>query len=143
MAHIDNALEDQLAKFKDQFENFESTTIVARELSERDQDYDDHIQWTDTEVALLDSRNQAAVVINRVKVKVNLLTGLQTKSATRPKAMPRTPQHEEAADAATEAMRFVTDNNDFDMQSSQVFRNQVVWGYGGRSEEHTSELQSR
>ena len=122
-----------------QFESFQNYTIEARALSERDQDYDDHHQWTEAEVETLESRNQAAVVINRVKVKVNLLTGIQKKTRTKPKALPRTPQHEMGADAVTEALRYICDNTDFDMKSSAVFRDQAVPGYGGAIVEYVDE----
>jgi hypothetical protein len=117
--------------FKDQFEAWKNATIEARAASERDQDYDDHHQWTDAEVQKLTARNQAPVVINRVKTKVNLLTGIQTMRRTMPRALPRTPKHEEAADAATEALRFVIQNTVFEMKSSAVFRDKCVPGYGG------------
>ena len=123
--------DDLLKKLIDQFEHFEVTSIEARLLSERDQDYDDHFQWTAEEKETLDNRGQAPIVINHVKNKVNLLTGLQKSARTKPKAMPRTPDHTRSADAVTEGIRFVTDNNDFETISSEVFRDQCVPGYGG------------
>ena len=127
-------MENSLMDIKDltqQFDSYLNYTQEARALSERDQDYDDHHQWTDAEIDKLTARNQAPVVINRVKTKVNLLTGIQTKTRTQPRALPRTPQHEEAADAATEALRFVVDNTNFQVKSSACFRDQMVPGYGG------------
>lgn len=115
----------------DDFLSYQNYTIAARAESERDQNYDDHHQWTDTEIETLETRNQAAVVINRIKVKVNRLVGLQTASRSAPRAMARTPQHEEAADAATEGIRYVADNTEFDMLSTSVFRDEIVPGYGG------------
>lgn len=111
------------------FENFLTTTEVARMAAEQDRDYVDHKQWTDKEIATLEGRNQAPVVINRVKVKVNLLTGLQKTQRTDPRALPRTPEHQDASDAATEALRFVADNTDFPNTSSDGFEDLVVWGY--------------
>lgn len=115
----------------EQFESYQNYTIEARALSERDQNYDDHHQWSDTDIETLNTRNQAPVVINRIKVKVNRLVGLQKASRTQVRALPRTPKHEEAADAATEAIRYVEDNTDFEMKSSDVFRDIIVPGYGG------------
>lgn len=114
-----------------QFESFQNYTIEARSASERDQNYDDHHQWTDAEKDTLEQRGQAPVVINRVKNKVNLLTGIQTRSRTTPRALPRTPQHEDGADAITEALRFVVDNTKFKQKSSAIFRDEIVPGYGG------------
>lgn len=122
---------NDLNQLVEDFENFQNYTIEARLLSERDQDYDDHIQWTGTERAVLDARKQAPVVINRVKNKVNLLVGIQRRSRTQPRALPRTPQHADGADAITEGIRYVVDNTGFKMKSSAVFRDKCVPGYGG------------
>jgi hypothetical protein len=113
------------------FENFLSVTQDARNESETDRDYEDHKQWTEEEVAVLEGRNQAPVVINRIKVKVNLLQGVQKQTRTDPRALPRTPEHEDAADAATDSLRFVADNTDVQQTSSDVFRGEIVWGYAG------------
>lgn len=110
------------------FETFLTQTQDARDLAARDRDYVDHIQWTDTEIAELQKRKQAPVVINRLKVKVNFLVGAERNSRTDPRALPRTPDHEDAADAATDALRFVAQNTDFDPTASECFEDKVVWG---------------
>lgn len=111
------------------FENFLSVTEVARMASEQDRDYVDHKQWSDTEVGVLEGRNQAPVVINRIKTKVNTLTGIEKLQRSDPKALPRTPRHEDSADAATDALRFVADNVDLPQTSSDGFEDMIVWGY--------------
>lgn len=121
----------ELHVLKDQFENFLNATVEARSLSERDTDYDDHYQWTEDEKEALEARKQQPSVNNRIKKKINTLTGIQHRMRTKPRALPRTPEHEGAADAATKALRFVTDNVDFPQVSSEAFRRQMVWGYGG------------
>lgn len=122
----------ELDTYVKQVEAFEATTLDARLASERDQDYENHHQWTEDDKDVLDKRNQAATVVNRIKGKVNLLTGILEKTKTKPKALPRTPKHADAADAITEALRFVVDNTDFQTKSSNVFRDgEVIWGYGG------------
>ena len=115
----------------DQFEDFHQATIEARDASERDVDYENSYQWTDAELEVLDSRRQAAIVVNRIKKKVNTLTGLQRKARTQPKALPRNAPDEDAANAATEGLRYVRQNNNFEVCSSAVFRDQVLPGYGG------------
>lgn len=121
----------EITLYKEQYEAFLNETQEARAYSERDQDYDDHHQWTDDEIQELEARGQAPVVMNRVKVKVNLLIGLQRRGRTVPRALPRTPDHTDAADAVSEALRYVSDNTDFPMLSSSVFRDEIVPGYGG------------
>ncbi len=120
---------DVLRKYVSQFEVFLTSTIDARNLSERDSDYVHHKQWTDDEAQTLKDRNQAPVVVNRIKTKVNLLNGVQRQRRSDPKALPRTPQHEKDADSITDALRFVADNTDFEITSSQCFEDKTVWGY--------------
>lgn len=122
---------DDLKDLVSDFENFQNNTIEARAESERDVDYDNHQQWTDAEKDVLKTRNQAPVVINLTKTKVNLLVGIQRRSRTQPRALPRTPQHADGADAITEGIRYVVDNAGFKMKSSAIFRDIVVPGYGG------------
>lgn len=122
---------DQLAIVKTQVENFLTDTMEARQFSERDRDYYDHKQWTDAEVAKLAKRNQAPIVVNRVKPKVEGLVGLYMLRNSDPKAYPRTKKHEKSAHAATDALRFVADNNDFPTTKMQVAEEFFVEGYSG------------
>jgi hypothetical protein len=124
--------EDKLHTYVEQFESFHSATQEARLSSERDQDYENHHQWTGEEMEKLEARCQAPTVVNRIKGKVNLLAGILEKTKTKPKALPRTPDSVDGADAVTEALRFVVDNTDFQTKSSNIFREgELVWGYGG------------
>jgi len=115
---------------KKHVEEFLNITAQARILSERDRDYKDHKQWTPSEEAKLRSRNQAAIVVNRIKPKVDGLKGLLVSRKTDPKAYPRTQAHEGAAEAITDGLRFVADNNDFDSTKLDVADNVFVEGYG-------------
>jgi len=115
---------------KKHVEEFLNITAQARILSERDRDYKDHKQWTPSEEAKLRSRNQAAIVVNRIKPKVDGLKGLLVSRKTDPKAYPRTQAHEGAAEAITDALRFISDNNDFDSIKLDVADNVFVEGYG-------------
>jgi hypothetical protein len=123
--------EDDLKRVVGYFEEHEQSSITSRYMSERDRDYYDNIQWTDEELAALERRSQPAITINRIKPKVDFLLGLERQNRTDPKALPRTPVHEEAATAATDAIRFVVDNTEFDYTSSEVFENELVEGTGG------------
>ena len=110
------------------YEDFENNTLGSRELCERDRDYKDNKQWTDAEVKIIEKRKQPVVTINRIKPKIDFLIGMEQQTRTDPKAYPRTPDHDEAADAATEAIRFVCDKNDFDYVASDGFENLLVEG---------------
>lgn len=121
MKHVD---------FVKQVEDFLTDTDEARRLSERDRDYKDHKQWTDAERSKLEARNQAPIVVNRIRPKVEGLKGLLVQRKTDPKAFPRTQKHEKGAEAITDALRFVADNVGFDQVKLDVAENIFVEGYG-------------
>ena len=130
----DIALADEevlLDKLKTEFEDFITNTQTARDASDRDRHYVDHIQWDAEEEQILRDRGQAPIVINRIKKKVNFLIGVNENTQTDPKAFPRTPKHEQGSEAITDALRFVADNVDFDDVDSDVFEDRIVEGYGG------------
>lgn len=114
----------------EQVEDFLMVTEDARVASERARDYRDHKQWTDEERAKIESRFQAAITVNRIKPKVEGLKGLLINRKTDPKAFPRTPKHEKAAEAVTDGLRFIADNVDFDKVKLSVAENDFIEGYG-------------
>ena len=121
----------ELIDAHEQVEKFLTDTFDARQVSEKCRDYFDGRQWTDAEIARLGRRQQAAIVSNRIKPKVNGLVGLYELRKTDPKAYPRTQAHEESAHAATDALRYVDDNTDFDNTRSEVCQEFFTEGYGG------------
>lgn len=123
-------LDDELYVLVRQFEASEDSTHDARELSERCQDYFDGKQLTATEEATLNSRGQPPVIFNEVAPKVKTLQGLEKQTRKDPKAFPRNPVDSDAADAATDAIRFVCDASNWDDKRSHAARNLAVQGTG-------------
>ncbi len=113
------------------FEESEEATQEPRKLSERDRDYVDNKQLTDAEKAVLAKRGQPEVIINRIKRKIDYLVGVEKTQRVDPRALPRTPIHEQDADGATQGLRYVADTEDFDAKRSAVWRNMLVEGAGG------------
>lgn len=113
------------------FEESEDATMTARQDSERDRDYVDNKQWTAEEIALLRKRSQPVITDNRIKTKIDFVVGWEKQQRIDPRALPRTPAHEADADGATQALRSVTDTEDFDTKRSAVWRNMLVEGAGG------------
>ena len=125
----------ELAELEQMFVDSEDESRDARERSEKSRDYYDNIQLTSEEVSVLKARKQPPVVFNRIAPKVDFLMGTERNARTDPKAFPRTPVHDAGADAATDAIRFVLDNNDFDILASDAFENVLIEGSGGVSVE--------
>lgn len=124
-------LDEQLDYVQRNFEQWEDQTRTARDAACRSRDYFDGNQWTSDEVDTLTERKQAATVDNRLKDKLEYIVGMEAASRTDPRAYPREPNDENDAEAATDALRFVADNNQLDTIVSDAAENIVVEGMGG------------
>lgn len=113
------------------FEEAEQMTQEARELAERDRDYYNGQQWTEKELATLRKRGQPTLTINYIKRKVEYLRGFERRLRSDPKAFPRNPDDDQLSEAATDALRFVADRNEFDVIRSDVYEDMLVEGTGG------------
>lgn len=122
---------DLLTQLVRWFENAEDASVTARQRAEQARDYYLGKQLTAEEVRTLEDRGQPPIVINRIRGKVQLMCGLETRARTDPKALPRTPTEEKRADVATQALRFVADDTEFDVVRSEVYENIIVEGTGG------------
>lgn len=114
-------MEGDVTALVQMFEASEEATRTNRKLAERDCDYRDNKQWTAEEEAALKKRKQPIVTYNRIQRKVDFLSGLEKQQRKDPKAFPRTPKDEEAADAATDAIRFVCDDVQWDEKRSEAW----------------------
>lgn len=112
------------------FEEAEEASRKGRTDAEQCRDYKDGRQLTDSEMAALKKRKQPIVIENLIRPKVDYLCGLERQSRTDPKAYPRTAQHEDDANAATDALIYVTEDQDFPIKRSAVFDNMLVEGTG-------------
>lgn len=120
-----------VADLVEMFETAEDATVSARQLSERDRDYVDNIQYTAEEIKELNKRKQPVTIANRIKRKRDFLIGYEMSQRVDPRAMPRTPKHEADADGVQQALRYVAETERFDQLRSRVFDNLLVEGMGG------------
>ncbi len=109
----------------------DQSCITSRNFSEKCRRYYDSIQYTEAEAKKLAKQKQAATVINRIKPKIDGLMGMERANKTTAKAFPRTPKHEKAASAASEAIRFCLQDNTYDLVRSGAWDNLCVEGTGG------------
>lgn len=122
---------DEHAKLIRWVNEADDTTQDSREVSERSRRYYDSDQWTDEERAKLKKQKQAATTINRIKPKMDALMGMEKAAKTTAKAFPRTPKHEHGAEASTESIRFVLQDNNFDQVRSACWENLLIEGTCG------------
>lgn len=113
------------------YEVAEEASQDARREAERARDYYDGRQLDEKQIAALKRRKQPIVIENLIRPKVDYLCGLERQSRTDPKAYPRTMAHEDDASAATDALRYVADDQDYPVKRSQVFQQMLVEGFGG------------
>lgn len=122
---------DNLADLIRKFEEAEDASQESRAEAERARDYYDGRQLTADEIKALKKRKQPIVIENLIQPKIDYLCGLERQTRTDPKAYPRTAMHEEDATAATDALRYVADDQNLDIKRSGVFQNMLVEGFGG------------
>jgi hypothetical protein len=134
MADIAAAPLDLHSKLVQWFETSEDATQDSRKMAERDADYYDGKQLTREELAVLKRRKQPPVVNNRIKPKIDFMLGAELKTRTDPKAFPRNPKvDEDAANAATDALRYVCDATKFERVRSLCYEDGLKYGsYGGQ-----------
>jgi hypothetical protein len=120
-------LTDRIRKF----EEAEEASQNGRKEGEKARDYKDGRQLTSAQIATLKKRRQPIVIENLIRPKVDYLCGLERQTRTDPKAYPRTAAHEDDANAATDALRYVADDQRLDIKRSAVFENMLVEGFGG------------
>lgn len=123
--------EDLLSKLVHYFEDSEWNTTESRLEAERARDFVSGIHWTADEIRILKERRQPITWNNIIARKIALLNGLERRGRSDPKAFPRTPTEDNRADAATQALRYVADQNRYDVIRSSVFENMMVEGAGG------------
>lgn len=102
------------------YESAADSSYDARTNAERDRDYYDGKQWTSEEAAELKRRGQQAVVVNKVASKIDWMLGMERKLRADPMAYPNNPSSEEAAHAATDALRYAIEDNQFDAIASDA-----------------------
>lgn len=120
-----------LADLVQKFESAEDASQEARLEAEKARDYYDGRQLTANEIKALKKRRQPLVIENLIRPKIDYLCGLERQTRTDPKAYPRTAKHEDDANAATDGLRYVADDQNLDIKRSGVFQNMLVEGVGG------------
>ncbi|MEY4414962.1 MAG: hypothetical protein RIQ53_2255, partial [Pseudomonadota bacterium] len=113
------------------FESYDQSTTEAREEAEKARDYRNGVQWTDEEVAKLKQRKQPVVTDDRIGPKIDSMMGLEAQRRSLPKAFPRTPAEEDGANAATDSLRYVMDDQRWDRTRSECWDNLIVEGACG------------
>jgi hypothetical protein len=87
-------------------------------------------QWSAEEIAVLKKRKQPVITFNRINRKIDGVVGTLKKLWQDPKAYPRTPNHDQEAEIATEALRYALDRARWKSVGIEATRNAGREGMG-------------
>ncbi len=128
---VNASYDTEIRDLKRWFEEAEDASYSSDQKAQRDRDYYDNKQLTDAELKVLQDRKQPAVTFNFVRARIDYLKGLAKKQRRDPKAWPRNPQDQEAADAFTDGMRYAVEASRYDEARGKAFENILIEGVGG------------
>lgn len=95
-----------------------------------DEDFYDHIQWSEEEAATLAARGQAPLVFNLIQTSINWMLGTQRRAPQDYKVLPRRKDGLQSADRKTELLRHLRDVNHSNHHVSMAFADTVKAGIG-------------
>jgi len=117
-----------LADYRKMFDDYRNTAEENRRLAAIDIDYYDGKQITIAEKRVLSTRGQPDIVINRVRTAVNGILGVIIRAKADPRCWGRTPADTDAADVATDVLRYVTERNRWSQTKAACFWDMLVPG---------------
>jgi len=124
--------DEDLTLVKAQFVDFENNTSDYRTEAELMRAYFDGKQWTKAEKKAIEKRGQPVITDNKIADKIGTMLGVEKQRRTDPKALPRNnPADEQAAEAATDGLRYVADDNMWAFDKSLIAEDMFVEGVGG------------
>jgi len=123
--------EKSLKRSKAIFKEIRSTDKDSIEMGEKAEQYYEGDQWEDSLKSDLKAKNQAALTINEVEGKIDLLSGVQRQNRSDMRFFPDEDGDAVVADILTIVVKHVTSNAKFDIHESKVFEDQAITGRGG------------
>lgn len=127
-AQAQSADDAYLERLKRMFVQAQDLCEQARIEWQVDQDYYDGNQWTAEEIRVLNGRKQPALVFNHIKPAINSTIGIVERGKTDPKAWGRTPKDSDAAEVATDCLRYIADVNRFQTIRSAALKDLLIQG---------------
>ena len=95
-----------------------------------DEDFYDHIQFTDEELEILAERGQAPLIFNLIQTTINWVLGSQRRAPQDYRVLARTKPGQIAAERKTQLLKHVDDTNHFDHETAMAFASAVKAGVG-------------
>ncbi len=95
-----------------------------------DEDFYDHLQWSDEDALELRERGQAPLVFNYVKPTIDWIIGTEKRTRVDYKVYPREEDDEDAATAKTKLLKYLSDVNKTQFGRSRAFADSAKVGLG-------------
>jgi hypothetical protein len=118
-------------KLKKQYLDYLSSKRAEIDEQKDSRRYRHGSQYTQTQIEVLKKRRQPAVIYNEISRKINGTVGTIERERHDPKAFPRTPKHDDGAELATAALRYVMDEQEWKAKSPIVGADGATEGIGG------------
>lgn len=108
----DNLAPPSIEKLRKMFDEARDLSQKARDEQEKDQDYYDGPGQANPEVRqTLRDRGQPLVIDNRIAPAIDGILGVMESGKTDPRAFPRNPGDQPAADVATKSLRYIAETS--------------------------------
>lgn len=120
-----------VATLRKQYTDFLSSKHSEIEEQRLHRHYYHGDQLTKDQLKTLQDRGQPATIRDKASRKINGVVGLLERLKQDPKAYPRTPKHEQGAETATGAIRYVLDTNNWNALSAEEARDGAINGIFG------------
>lgn len=117
-----------LVKLRRQFQSYVSAKAGEIEEATLSYRYYSGVQFTSAQSKALAKRKQPGIVFNATARKIDGVVGTVRKLRTTPKAYPRTESQEEAAELATQVVRYVCDASGFEKIEGQCLLQSAIFG---------------
>jgi len=115
-----------LAYLKRLYGEARDNTDKARKQEDVCQDYYDNKQWTSEQIKVLRKRKQPEIWINRIAPAVNGILGVLEQGQTDPRAFPRTNEDNDAAEVATDSLRYAAEKSRWQRTKLTAAKNYLI-----------------
>lgn len=113
----DDIAPPDMLRLKRMFDESRDITDPAREEQQKDEDYYDGPEQLSQAVrAVLNTRRQPHTIDNRIAPAIDGILGVMEGAKTDPRAFPRNPNGQKAADVATKTLRYVAEKADYQVK---------------------------
>lgn len=112
-------------------DDFRDGTNVSRQQAEVCRDYFDGKQLDGPKKTALRRARQPQVIRNEIKPAINGVLGILTQAKVDPRAFPRNPTNEDAADVASKTLRYIGDQNRLHKKKIDCAENYLIEGATG------------